>query len=66
MKQLTDTMQIGGLEIRGRIVMPPSTTITTTKVELRMPLLVKAKEEVERVALAQAYSAPATPAKKAE
>ena len=46
--------------------MPPSTTITTTKVELRMPPLVKAKEEVDRVALAQLYSAPATPAKKAE
>ena len=46
--------------------MPPSTTMTTIKVEFRMPPLVKAKEEVERVALAQAYSAPATPAKNAE
>ena len=36
--------------------MPPSTTMTTMNVEFRMPPLVKAKEEVERVALAQAYS----------
>lgn len=31
MKQLTDTMQIGGLEIRGRIVMPPMATYQCTE-----------------------------------
>ena len=46
--------------------MPPSTTMTTMKVEFKMPPLEKAKEEVDSVALAQAYNAPATPAKKAE
>ena len=46
--------------------MPPSTTMTTTKVEFRMPPFVKAKEAVESVAFAQAYSAPAMPAKNAE
>ena len=45
---------------------PPSTTITTTNVEFRIPPLVNANDEVESVALVQAYSAPATPAKKAE
>ena len=34
--------------------MPPSTTMTTTKVEFKMPPLVKAKDDVDSVALAQA------------
>ena len=46
--------------------MPPNTTMTTTKVEFRIPPFVKAKEEVESVALVHAYNAPAIPAKKPE
>ncbi|MPN62204.1 hypothetical protein SDC9_209951 [bioreactor metagenome] len=46
--------------------MPPSTTMTTMNVEFRILPLVNANDEVDSVAFAHAYSAPAIPAKNAE